>query len=547
MSVFTRPRPTATVRRRRVAVVVVAALAGVLGLVAVGPTAAGASGPHRQRVPANFIYLETESDGRCGWGIGIEYPAVAKAVGYDVQYYDGYWQSMEYGSVSTPVAHTKGMTKGMNYFGVTGGNGPAPCDDSDPTEGGRFAKGAKVWAVFAHKQSDGYIEGKVTDEDDSGSAKHRKQDSPAEGVEVKAYGGGHHYSAVSGPGGIYFMKVKPGSYRVVPEDTGDKKGEFTPTYSAVHVKKDETAHADFRLKAGLKVTVTMSHSSVAADGMHVVKATVKATRYGKPARGASIQLTVQPHDEDSALTTAPKVAMCGDSGRIWPTSTMSDDLNLPVSVFTDGKGEYHLTLAAGTVPGGWSLEAWGRNDDGNLSSDAAKASDTKKLSLEALTPTTSRDDFVNELDLLKSQQTWSGTDPAYLASTLSGLAAGGHTTGVHLGGLAYSVANSQHGTVLLVSSAKDAPRVKADSSIANTSATKDDLVLDPAEWDSLQNGGLSLQQALQAGEIKGLPTLAQWEKGTSVAGWSGTAGMAATVPNQGYFQQFGWTYGTTCT
>ena len=470
-----------------------------------------------------------------------------KATGYEIEYWDGYWQATEYGSVSTPVAHTSGMTSGMNYFGVTGGAGPAPCEADTPDDGGRFPKTPKVWATFAHKQKKAYITGMVTDRDDSADAKgKKKEDSPVEGAQVKAYGGGHHYSAVSGPGGIYFMTVKPGSYRVVPDDTRVKHAEFTPTYSSVDVKKEHTARADFRLKAGLEVTLDLSKSSVPADGNHVVHATVTTTRYGKPAAGAGVVLTVEPKDENAALTTAPKVSMCGDTGRLWPSGAMSDTDSLPVSINTGGKGVYHLTFAAGTVPGGWSLEAWGKNDDGTLSSDASNASDTKTLQLDPLRPDTSRADFTTELNALKGQVTWSGADPAYLASTLAGLAAGGPGNGVHLGGLVFSVANSPHGTILLVSSATQAPRIAADATVRDIGASTGDLVLDPAEWNSLHNGGLSLQQALQAGEIKGLPTLTQWEDGKSVDGWTGASGMTASVPNQNALQQFGWSYGTTC-
>ena len=525
-------------------------LACLTGLGAVRPSEAGAAGaaggPYQMRIPANFVAVSSVSDGRCYWGVGIEFPSVPKATSYSVEYWDGYWGALESASVAAPVAHTKGMTKGMNYFGVTGGGGPAPCGADDPTEGGRFDKGAKAWVTFAHKPKNGFIEGIVTNRDDSGSGAHKKLDSPVQGVEVKAYDGHRHYTAVSGPGGIYFMEVAPGSYRVVPDDTSVKKSTFTPASAAVHVKKNTKLTADFRLNAGLKVVLDLSSSSVAADGMHIVHATLTTTKYGKPARNENVMLTIDPSDESSALTTAPKVAMCDISGRKWPTGAMSDTVSVPLTVNTGASGVENLTLAVGTVPGRWSLEAWGMNEAGELSSDAAAASDTKTLDVTPLKPTTSLSDFTTELKALRSQVTFTSADPSTLASTLAGLAASGHTTGVQLGGLVFSVANSPHGTVLLVSAAAGAPRVASDGTVPDTGATAGDLVLDPAEWSTVQNGGLTLLQALQAGEVNDLPTLKQWEDGTAVTGWNASSGMTMSVPNQSALQQFGWSYGSTC-
>jgi hypothetical protein len=497
------------------------------------------------RIPANFVAVSSVTDGRCNWGVGIEFPTVPKATGYSFQYWDGYWGATEGGSATAPVARTAGMTRGMNYFGVTGGSGPAPCGANDPTEGGRFDKGAKAWVTFAHKPKDGFIDGTITDRDDSGSGKHKKADSPVEGVEVKAYDGHRHDTAISGPGGIYFMTVKAGRYRVVPDDTSVKKSSFTPTYAAVRVDKNTKTTADFRMKAGLKVVLDVSASSVAADGMHVVHATLKTEKYGKPAPNESVALTIEPSDESSALTTAPKVAVCDSTGRVWPTSSMSDTTNVPLTVTTGAGGVDHFTLAVGTVPGRWSLEAWGKNEDGELSSDAAAASDTKTIAVDALKPTTALSDLTTELKAARAQVSFSSADPANLASTLSGIAAAGHT-GVQLGGLVFSVANSPHGTVLVASAATDAPRIASDGTVRDTGAATSDLVLDPAEWNSIQNGGLSLLQALQGGDVNDLPTLHQWETGATVTGWTPASGMTASVPNQSAFQQFGWSYGSTC-
>lgn len=504
-----------------------------------------ASGPYRMRIPANFVAVSHVSDDRCYWGVGIEFPKVPKATGYSVEYWDGYWGGLESGTVGVPVSHTGGMTKGMNYFGVTGGGGPAPCGPPDATQGGRFNKGAKAWVTFAHKPKNGFIEGTITDRDDSGATKHKKADSPVEGVEIKAYDGHRHHTAESGPGGIYFITVKPGRYRLVPDDKSVKKSTFKPTYAAVRVEKNTKATADFEMKAGLKVVLDISSSSVAADGMHIVHARLTTRKYGKPAPNETVQLTVDPNDENSALTTAPKVAMCDATGRKWPTGSMSDTLNVPLSVTTGPGGVENLTLAVGTVPGRWSLEAWGKNEDGDLSSDTANASDTKTLDVKALTPTTRLADFTTELKAARAQANFTSADPAYLSSTLSGIAAGS-SPGVQLGGLVFSVANSSHGTVLLVSSATEAPRIATDGSVRGTGATAGDLVIDPAEWNPVQNGGLTLVQALQGGEINSMPTLNQWENGTAVTGWSTTSGMTMTVPNQNSLQQFGWSYGPTC-
>jgi len=115
----------------------------------------------------------------------------------------------------------------MNYLGITGGGGPAPCDAGDASEGGRFTKPIKAWAHFPGKApTTGVIEGVITDEDGN----------PFAGAIVTA-SGPKGATAVSGPGGLYYMTVDAGSYRVVPEDTSVKKSTATPTDRTVSVPR----------------------------------------------------------------------------------------------------------------------------------------------------------------------------------------------------------------------------------------------------------------------------------------------------------------------
>jgi hypothetical protein len=511
---------------------------GRLGLIAVALvlaagfsiiTTAAASAEKMRKIPANFIYLGHVTDGRCYWGIGVEFPTVPKATSYSITYYDGYYHAWEVSGSPVPVP--------KNYLGITGGGGPAPCGSGDATEGGRFTKPIKAYAIFAgHEPDTGAIEGLVTDADGN----------PVQGAKITVYGPSHD-TAESGPGGLYYLDVDPGSYRVVPDDPSVKKSSFTPTDTRVSVKKGDESAADFKLDSGLQLTMDLSSTSVSASGYSIVTGTIKTTQYGKPKPGVNVKLSVDPTDPRSALATAPKVAICGTTGRIWPTGSITDLDENDVTVTTDSDGLYKFSLTVGTVPGKWELDAWGTNDDGKLSTDVGKASETKSLDVTAVTPNTPIGNLVTELDLLKgtSYAANLSTDPGTLAQILSTLASQG-TNGVQLGGLTFSVGQGSDGQNLVIAPATSPFVIGSTGQVERSSAVSDDLIIDPQEWTgsglaSTVTNGASLQSVLQKGLLSNVPSVKDWEAGSSgVPGWK-LASNTLSDPNSS-LEYFGWAY-----
>jgi hypothetical protein len=512
---------------------ILAALLLAAGISTLSTAAASARSPTSLKIPGNFVYLSHVADERCLWGVGVEYPSVPKAVSYTIKYFDGYYNADEVGSQTVPVAGTKGMTRGMNYFGITGGGGPEPCV-ADVSQGGHFAKKPVVFANFAKKApGTGAIEGVVTNKDGN----------PVEDARISAYGSSHA-SAVSGPGGIYYMEVaKAGSYKVVPDDPSVKKSSFDPAYQDVSVPKDGHATANFKLNSSLQMSIDLSSTSVAASGYEIVTGAIKTTLNGKPDPGINVKLSVDPTDSGAALTTAPKVAICGPTGRIWPTGAVTALDGKDINVTTDQTGTYKFSLTVGTAPGQWNLDAWAYNDDGTLSTDVGDASETKTLNVTPVTPTTQLSNLVTELDSLKSTTIASQltTNPGGLAALLSTL-----KQGVQFGGLTFSVGQGTDGQNVIIAPATSQFVIGSDGKIQRSSSLLNDLVIDPQEWTgaglpaSVTNAA-SLQSVMQLGLLNDVPTLNAWESGGSGnPGWK-LASNTLTDPS-GSLSYFGWAY-----
>jgi hypothetical protein len=163
--------------------ILAAALLAVLTLVvltAAGEVGAvtGAAGwrsdqPVRKKVSAHMQFVVAN----CGWSIGPEFSAVPGAVSYEVSFWDGYYKQVIVISKTTQElkdaaaqiqAHpTKGYSKTVAgigtssfYIGYTGGGGGTTSTGGcafdpktvpgggEPTEGGRFDKGATAYAIF---------------------------------------------------------------------------------------------------------------------------------------------------------------------------------------------------------------------------------------------------------------------------------------------------------------------------------------------------------------------------------------------------------------
>jgi hypothetical protein len=136
---------TGSPRRSLPLVLLTIALASLAGAASSG----AAHGPPTRRVSGHFIYVVNNvDDTACGWGIGFEFPSVPGAVSYSIQYWDGYYKTVEPASVTTaefvtndkPFLEKKQIASGDYFYGITGGTYSPPCnnDKGDPTEGGRF-------------------------------------------------------------------------------------------------------------------------------------------------------------------------------------------------------------------------------------------------------------------------------------------------------------------------------------------------------------------------------------------------------------------------
>jgi hypothetical protein len=196
-------------------------LAVLIALLALaqGEPVAGASVPRMQRVPAQFAYIYDNSNG-CTWGIGVDFPAVSRATSYQVTYWDGYYKQV---ITSTALPSQLGTDlaagRGTLFLGVTGGGYSPPCAGAgDPTENGRFSKGATVLAILPGGSI--VVSGRVTKctPTVSGCIGPR----PQSGVEVTARRkGGSVVTAFTGPDGVYRMALaKKGLYTFTPHDAG---------------------------------------------------------------------------------------------------------------------------------------------------------------------------------------------------------------------------------------------------------------------------------------------------------------------------------------
>ncbi|MBW4079425.1 MAG: hypothetical protein HIU84_13145 [Acidobacteria bacterium] len=355
-------------------------------------------------------------------------------------------------------------------------------------------------------------------------------------------------TATSDADGFYAMQVKRGTYQVVP--SGGPQGKASPSYSprgaAANVRATETTHLDFTLDASVEVKLAFDKTSVEANGYELVSGTVTTTEYGKPLPNAEVQLEVQPgQSSEQAVTAGPRASVCSASGRIWPGGGPSQPTGYPVTITTDATGKYKFTVDVGTTPGKWTLDAWAFNSDGKLSTDVTAASDTKSIEFTKA-GSHSLESFVRTLDGAARGTSISaalGTSNAS-ASTLVTLLSGGDpqtASGASFGGLAFSLATSLTGTVMIISPADKPPVFNAGGILEpNLTRNADDLVFDPSIW----TGQGLLPYVLSKGLLSTIPTVGEYAHGSSVQGWKTVKGDRITLPS-GYYQEFGWGYPMT--
>jgi len=90
---------------------------------------ASAASPSSVKIPP-ILPMSTASRREVLLGYRRGVPHGPKAISYTIDYYDAYTMRGSHGTASYPVSDDLGH--GMNYLGITGGGGPAPCDAGMP-------------------------------------------------------------------------------------------------------------------------------------------------------------------------------------------------------------------------------------------------------------------------------------------------------------------------------------------------------------------------------------------------------------------------------
>ncbi|MGA2527788.1 MAG: carboxypeptidase-like regulatory domain-containing protein [Acidimicrobiales bacterium] len=375
-----------------------------------------------------------------------------------------------------------------------------------------------------------------------------KDEQAVQAGSVSAQGRASATARVDATTGFYAMNLKAGDYTVTPSGGPSTvtAPRFEPQSLDFSLAPGDAAHANFTLNGGLKVTLTLSSSSVKADGLTVVKGEIRTSRFGSPDGDVTVTLRPKPSETgESAVTTGVRAAICDSAGtRIWPAGSLLSPSATPVDVVTNAEGLYDFTMTVGTVPGAFPLNAWAKNSAGTLiTSDLADTSPDETLTV-APTGNLAVGQFLSELALLKSdaaaRQSLAAmtNDPTGMTQALSKLS----VLGSKLGGLAYSVVNGvSGGGAVLVYDDTNPPSIGSNGQVTAGDGT---LVLAPGLWVGTKLIPLTaLNVVIQKGLLNAAPTFGQWTQGTSVPGWKLTTNTASVVTNS--FQYNGWAYPST--
>jgi hypothetical protein len=368
-----------------------------------------------------------------------------------------------------------------------------------------------------------------------------KQRQPVAGADVAMFGGSHrtgNYVAQSGPDGVYAADVKAGRFRVWPSGRSlshRRPPKFEPEHRDVTAHAGSMKRANFTVDIGLVVKLTMSASTVPADGFEVVQGTIKVTELGQPQPGVIVALWPKASETASAaVSSGARATVCGPNGRIWPGGTLGSPDGGSVNVQMDSSGQYQFTLDVGTVPGSFSVTAWARDASGNLiTHDTVDATDEQTVTVSPL-GTHTLDEFVPEYNLQAKSVGVPGisSDPNAIAGAFEGLT---RTLGPFKG-YAYGIGQGSAPAVVIYPAANP-PLTRNGAVIADGT----DLVLQPWEWQTVPHAAVTdLSAVLQQGLLPSLPTFSAWAHGTTFANWYGHA-QAMQLASQN-FLYFGWPY-----
>jgi len=384
---------------------------------------------------------------------------------------------------------------------------------------------------------------------------HDKDGGPVAGAVVKAYG---HPGATTttGADGFYAMTLNSGTYAVDPELGTQGKAatnSFTPRSTSVSVSDGSKAKADFTLDTGVELKLHLDSTSVVADGYHVVNGTITAKQHGQPLAGLKVQLEVDPSGTyDEAVTKGARASICYNGSRIWPSGTLNAPSGVPVDVTTDSSGQYQFSIAVGTTPGTWTLDAWAFNDTGtSLSTDTTNASDTQSITftINGLNQLSGFVAHLNSEATIDTTFAASLSSAANSANTMVALLSQQTTTAgaAMFGGVSFGMVNAKDGQSMIIFPSGQPPEVNAQGVISPTAAANaNDLVYDPAEWSGTGlitkiANNTSIAAVVSGGGLNRLPTLSEFDAGTFVPGWNGVSGNQLTL-FQPTFDYLGWPY-----
>jgi hypothetical protein len=392
------------------------------------------------------------------------------------------------------------------------------------------------------------VQGNVTDRDGS----------TVGGVTVNAQGTGQttgDYATTTGPDGYFAIIVKEGSYLVSAQHLTGVAAGYVPAAAAVSVAKDDIATSNFVLQSGLSVQISLSPPGAAkappgastaalevpANGSEVVQGLLTVRLYGKPDPNEDVQLTMM--GGHPGLVSAPKVAVCGPSGRIWPAGNLTAPVTDPVLVTTGDDGTYSFSLTVGTRPGAWSLQAAAFSNLDAPSQDPADASAQAVVDL-GKTGGASIAGFAQALDeVMKGSPALQKAAATGSVGPLAG-ALGDLPPGGPLGGLAFAVGYEHNdGTqVIIVSNASVPPPATGANQVVTPAAG--DIIIDPAEFTgptSSSGWAPAFYQAAASGDITNVPNYTQWKSGAKLKDWAlAPDSLQLTTTN---FEWYGWAYG----
>lgn len=526
---------------------------------------AAVSGTDTFSLGGHILYPGETVSGKFSWVIGGQGAGEVPSYGS---------VTVEAGGSGLKLLHCHGRTHASNAlaawrtpkaFDVTQGSTTCTWKAVAPTNGWVNGPNLSVYAggqtypagdFYAVLSKGGAIEGHVREQ----NVQKKLQDyTGIAGAKVHITGPRRFSKNVTTSDTGYYHVVVPraGTYTVTPSVPhsyfkGGRPSAPEPTFRKVHVREEHTSEADFKYKSSLKLTVKLDRTSVPADGLSFVNATVTATDGGAPV--PNLTFSLRPYGGGSALQSPFALTVPGTicpvsgssvNGRIWPDPAATHPNTDSVDVTTDSTGQATLRVYLGTVPGTFPLTVWAKGQDGKLiTEDVSNVSEDADIKVTPLgnggDAPTKLHDWLNQPGngaLAGSLPTDIGT----LASTLAEAIHAGHLGAFILTPL--QTAKSYYGLLL----SPEGSRITFDPATGKVDPASAGQLITPNELNgkSLYGGGYWGYLKTTATPAP-FATLQQWLSNSAPAyAFPGNAGPI-TILNQTRLQYAGFGYGPTC-